>query len=412
MVCLRTLIPVANILFALSSGRSPIVIVPGLGGSVLKAWLHDRPRTRDCATESDVYTLFVQEKQLTRYQCFVENFALHPDPLADDSVVNSSGVHVFPQPGLDGIEYSNYGSGDLLPMPYMLELTKSLMAHGYSRDMSLRAATYDFRVAGAPRQTQQQFAHLKAFIEKASRDNSAKPVHLLSHSLGGPVTNQFLILQSPVWKKQYIASHIMLSAPLLGTPVALQSLISGPMYDFVPQVLPSLLTPVLRTLPSMLWMFPREPANSDRIVWSSLPPFIQTPNANISTDNTEKLLSMLDATMLSKLQPFVNTIVANSMDDPGVKVLCMFANDTATNMNVQYSSDHFKGGKVVDKGLGDGTVPLQSLRWCSEWADTTMREFEFGGALSSHTDIVKKSEIISAVISWVTQRVDELPLLV
>jgi lysophospholipase-3 len=294
----------------------------------------------------------------------------------------------------------------------MLELTKSLLAHGYSRDMSLRAATYDFRVAGAPRQTQQQFAHLKAFIEKASRDNGAKPVHLLSHSLGGPVTNQFLILQSPVWKKQYIASHIMLSAPLLGTPVALQSLISGPMYDFVPQMLPSLLTPVLRTLPSMLWMFPREPANSDRTVWSSLPSFIQTPNANISTDNTEKLLSMLDATMLSKLQPFVNTIVANSMDDPGVKVLCMFANDTATNMNVHYSGDHFKGGKVVDKGLGDGTVPLQSLRWCSEWADTTMVEFEIGGALSSHTDIVKKSEIISAVISWVTQRVDELPLLV
>ena len=46
----------------------PVVIVPGLGGSVLEAKLHNRPPSRDCATESDWYTIWASIVQgVTRY---------------------------------------------------------------------------------------------------------------------------------------------------------------------------------------------------------------------------------------------------------------------------------------------------------------------------------------------------------
>ena len=84
------------------------------------------------------------------------------------------------------------------------------------------------------------------------------------------------------------------------------------------------------------------------------------------------------------------------------KVLCLFANDTLTNMRVEYSNDAFGHGKIVNKSWGDGTVPLRSLRWCSEWDDATVTEFELGGTLSAHTEIVSSPAIINAVVAWVT----------
>ena len=102
------------------------------------------------------------------------------------------------------------------------------------------------------------------------------------------------------------------------------------MYDSVPQFLPSLLTPLLRSFPSMLWMFPREPAvaaesagspgdgsSTAAPVWDET--FIETPSASIGVGNTGELLELLDSTLLRDLQPQVEGLVSTSMSDPGVK---------------------------------------------------------------------------------------------
>ena len=83
-------------------------------------------------------------------------------------------------------------------------------------------------------------------------------------------------------------------------------------------------------------------------------------------------------------------------------MLCLFANDTSTNLQVKYADEGFKHGSVASKGWGDGTVPLRSLRWCSEWSNAAVTEFELGGSLSAHTEIVKSPAVIEAVVAWVT----------
>ena len=84
------------------------------------------------------------------------------------------------------------------------------------------------------------------------------------------------------------------------------------------------------------------------------------------------------------------------------QVLCLFANDTSTNMRIEYADENFSNGKVASKSWGDGTVPLRSLRWCSEWNTASVVEFELGGSLSAHTEIVRSPAIIEAVATWVT----------
>merc|ERR1740117_221524 len=107
------------------------------------------------------------------------------------SISNASGIEIRPRDfgGVDGVEYSNAGSGDVLPMPYMHEMIVALEAVGYKRGVSLRAATYDFRVAGLPEVLQWQYSQLKWLIEDTAAANDGQRVHLLSHSLGGPYAN-------------------------------------------------------------------------------------------------------------------------------------------------------------------------------------------------------------------------------
>merc|ERR1711865_806513 len=201
----------------------PIVIVPGLGGSVLEANINNRTAYRDCHTDSEWFTIWVAQSQIAfRFACFLDGIVLEVD--TGSSISNASGIEIRPRDfgGVDGVEYSNAGSGDVLPMPYMHEMIVALEAVGYKRGVSLRAATYDFRVAGLPEVLQWQYSQLKWLIEDTAAANDGQRVHLLSHSLGGPYANLFLTsFVSAPWKAKYIESHMMFSPPMAGTPVAL-----------------------------------------------------------------------------------------------------------------------------------------------------------------------------------------------
>ena len=148
------------------SGKSsvaPLVIVPGLGGSVLRAKLHDLPPYRDCATSSDEYTIWASVSQgVSRYDCFLRNIELVVDP-SGKHVANHTGVEIFPYDygGTLGVEYSNAGTHEI-PIAYMESFVKALRSKGYASGTSVRAATYDFRAAGDPQALTHQYIRLRA----------------------------------------------------------------------------------------------------------------------------------------------------------------------------------------------------------------------------------------------------------
>ena len=383
----------------------PLVIVPGLGGSVLEAKLHDRPKYRDCSTESDWYTIWASLVQgIARYDCFVQDLSLVPDPSGGPGVANFTGVEIRPRDfgGTGGIEYSNAGTSEP-PIAYMHALVQRLEAAGYVAGKTVRAATNDFRSAGVPEALDYQYALLRNLVEATSRMNGGQKVHLLSHSLGGPYANLFLTtFVSATWKRKYVASHIALSAPLLGTPVAIEGVLSGPMYDYVPQFLPQLVVPVIRTCPSIIWMFPSN-LNGLRVWGGPDNVFVRTPSTNYTMDRFQDLLKAVNATVLDAQWERMNARIAKSADDPGVPVLCIYANDTKTDMAISLPDDHFdKKGEVVSWKWGDGTVPTVSLQACARWQDATVKQIQFGGSLAAHTEIVQNKEVIDDIIAWLT----------
>jgi hypothetical protein len=272
------------------SHKSPIVIIPGLGGSTLEAKLQNRPAQRDCTTESEYYTIWASIVQgTTRYACFRNNIQLYLNQSTPSGLSNFTGVQIRPRDfgGTGGIEYSNAGTIDEPKIAYMHALVKSLVARGYKRSISIRAATNDFRSVGLRATNEYEYARLKWLIEDTQNLNNGSKVHLLSHSQGGPLTNLFLTTYvSSSWKAQYIASHIMLSAPLLGSSVSIYAAISGPSYDWIPQFLPNMVVPLIRTFVSILWMWPKV---GKQDVWGNETVFVQTPLKNYTLKNLDEL---------------------------------------------------------------------------------------------------------------------------
>jgi lysophospholipase-3 len=392
---------------------TPIVVVPGLGGSVLEAKLTNRPPFLDCQRNTEWYTIWASLIQgVTRHECWKQNFQVVKD---GDGVGSAPGVTIRPRDfgNTGGIEYSNAGTQEP-KVAYMHKLVSKLEGVGYTAGVNLRAATNDFRLLGAkaPNGTDYLdlfFTDLKQLVEDTSKLSNYSKVHLLSHSLGGPTATVFLsTFVDASWKETYIASHIMLSAPLLGTPVAIEGMLSGPMYDWVPQFLPELVVPLIRTFPSILWMWPRildgvdvwakdeHSSGEDRV-------FVSTPTQAYSLRNLTLLAKAVNATLLEEVWNYVNTRTQSAASDPGVSVLCIYANDTHTDLHVQLPDDKFQAkGKVVEVTWGDGTVNLPSLAACSRWKDTTVRTIQFGGSLAAHTEIVQNDEVIQDIINWVS----------
>lgn len=279
---------------------APIIFVPGLGGSVLEARLHNRSKHRDCASEADWFSLWFSEVQvLTRYDCFIDNVALSYDA-STGSVKGPEGVEVRPKDfgGLAGVRYINSGSSDPIPAPYLKTFLQKFEGLGYKDGVNLRAATYDFRTSGTKAVLQAQFAALRGLVEETVATNSGVRAHLVSHSLGTSFVNIFLQDQDAAWTAKHVASAILMSPTNAGTPVAVQGAIMGPVFPYVPQRLPALVSPAVRTFPSILWMFPSEDGGGGGApVWGNHT-FIRTPSANYSIGNLDVLLRDMNATVL------------------------------------------------------------------------------------------------------------------
>lgn len=384
------------------SHSAPLVIVPGLGGSVLEAKLHNRPIALDCQRDSDWYTIWASVVQgVARYSCFCDNLRLYENKSSFTGLSNYTGVQIRPRDygGTKGVEYSNAGTGEP-PIAYMHAMIASLKLHGYVPGVSVRAATNDFRIVGVPAALDYEYAKLKGLIEDTYKLNDGSKVHLLSHSLGGPLANLFLTtFVNSAWKSKFIASHIMLSAPLLGTPVAIYAAISGPRYDNVPQFLPQLIVPLVRSFPSIAWMWPRVSAKGVN-VWSDIN-FIETPDKNYSLTSLKQLAGdVKGASILFNMMDMIAKRTLHATSDPNVKVLCMYANDTKTDLSIKTNSKFNDKGTTTASTWGDGTVSLLSLEACKSWRNVEVLPIKFGGTLAAHTEIVQNKQVIAKVIDW------------
>lgn len=138
--------------------------------------------------------------------------------------------------GTKGVDILLEVAGIKPKMAYMFHLfLKDLAAQGYQPMQSVFGAPYDFRRCTSKYYIYKYYKALKMMIENAVQKNNRKAV-IIGHSLGCAVSKRFLSEYLPVtlgieaaqqWKDKYVDIWMPIGSPIGGSSKALRTALSG-----------------------------------------------------------------------------------------------------------------------------------------------------------------------------------------
>jgi lecithin-cholesterol acyltransferase len=127
------------------------------------------------------------------------------------------------QPGVT-VTIKDYGTIESCPCPFYEDLYALLEANGYTRNLDIRVAGYDWRLTPDMGGFLQRTIGL---IEQTYADNGNTPVHLLAHS-NGPLYAQYLLTHtSQAWKNKFIHGFTSIAGNLPGQGLLYSFLFTG-----------------------------------------------------------------------------------------------------------------------------------------------------------------------------------------
>ena len=386
------LLVLAATLATTSAANAPVVIVPGLAGSQLRAKLTDAdPPHWWCHKNHDWFTTWLVVDQLIPEQkdCLLSRLVTTFDP-SDRSYHNAKGVEidVVDFGGVDGISFldpSVHESASKYFVTMIEFLEKEL---GYKRGVDLHGAPYDWRMAPDHHTAPGQFYdRLQALVERTSKSNGGAKVHLIAHSLGGPTTLMFLNTRSPGWVEQHIASFVPINAPWGGGTAMALSDVSG--YEFGLSVVPTgYLKPVQDSSASGVFILPTAEVFGDATVVTS----------STRSYTSSELSDMLEDLGLDQAHAIMKNLDAKKLNSadlraPGCPSLVFSSRGLETGSQYVYDVPFTRGMKatapvrVVNED-GDGLVNLPSLRHAAVEPEVGGQLHELAHVLVRDVDLV------------------------
>jgi lysophospholipase-3 len=283
---------------------------------------------------------------------------------------------------------------------YLKDFVKYFTNRGYQRQFNLRAAPYDWRLAADSHARQGYFDNLRTLAETMYNE-TGKPVAMVVHSMGGPMSLYFLNeVVTQEWKNKYIKVYIPLSGAWAGASEPLEAVVSGyfPL-TFCP--LTSYLKDIERSIQSLYWLTPRAEVFRSQVL-------MQTPNTNYTANDYQQLFTNFANYPLGWTKYMPTSSINAGYSYPQVPTYCFYGSNIETPLTYVYSSDVASSNPSVINGLGDGTVNEISLEVCLNWnASTNSSGFQsraFPGV--EHVDMVKNGGVLQAVCRIVDPQSD------
>ncbi|KAI8428336.1 hypothetical protein MSG28_002528 [Choristoneura fumiferana] len=356
-----------------SLGLSPVILIPGDGGSQLEAKLNKTSVVHYiCAkTSTDYFNIWLNLELLVPFviDCWVDNLKLEYDNVTR-TTRDPEGVSVRipgwgnPEP-VEWLDPSHDKTG-----AYFNSIADALVKIGYVRNVSIKGAPYDFRKA--PNENADFFVKLKTLVEETYTTNNKTAVTLLVHSMGGSMALHFLRLQKQPWKDQYIRRLISLSAPWGGAVKALKVFAIGD--DLGSLILrESVMRAEQITCPSLAWLLPSP------LFWKPAEVLVQTDKFNYTINDLQKLFTDMDLPNAWEMRKDTEQYTRD-FSAPGVEVHCVYGYNISTVERLVYKPGTWLDGyPTLSGGDGDGTVNLRSLTACEHWAKRRGRSTLNGG---------------------------------
>jgi lysophospholipase-3 len=211
------------------SSATPVIIIPGDGGSQLEAKLNkpSRPSVL-CEKKADWFTLWLSVTSLLpgAIECWCDNIKLIWNN-ETETYSNTVGVTTR-TPGfgtttsIESLDPSLKSSSK-----YFDQVVTALVRAGLEKNSSLRGAPYDFRYGPTSDEGKAYLGRLKALVEDTYEINSNQKVAILSHSMGCVYALYFLVQQPQAWKDKYIAKWLPTSGAFSGSASEIKLFASG-----------------------------------------------------------------------------------------------------------------------------------------------------------------------------------------
>lgn len=379
---------------ATTTSRQPVVFVPGHGASQLEGRLNKTSRAhRICALQSDWFDIWLNIHLLApiAFDCLSENMKLTYN-YSNRTTANTQGVDLRVRNfgSVEGVEYL-----DQLKMPhtdYFATIIETLdKNNNYTRDVDMLGASYDFRKA--PNELGEFMANLTALIEA-----SKQPVTIVCHSMGCPNVLHLLNSASEQWRSSHVRRLVALAAPWFGSVKAISAMLLGDNLG-IPLLNSAKLQALQATFPSLMYLFPRKPVYAtDRVL-------VQTPSFNYTLDNLEQLF--LDTDLLDQREMWLDgKQIAGQLSAPGVELWCLHGSGIQTPSKIVYQDD--SGQKYhIEHGDGDGTVNLESLEACQQFASQQSQPVHYVKLAGvSHINILRGSEAADFISKQILTNAD------
>ncbi|KAL8581133.1 hypothetical protein ACOMHN_033581 [Nucella lapillus] len=340
------------LVLAVGSAKNPVLLVPGLGGSMLFAdgsnFYCDIPASYIWVDVSFIYW---------HTDCFVEAIRLYYDNTTR-TTHNAPKIDVYSDQVGSTLTISNLDPLGLvfsLFLQYYAPMIDMLNSAGYDTN-NLRGAAYDFRKA--PNEMGYFYDNLTILIEDMYEQNDNQPVVVIGHSMGNPVMLYYYNHRPQEWKDKYLKSHISLAGVWGGTVEALQAITSGSPLE---TLYPNVLRIAERSFPSINWLMP-----SDRF-WGPDEVLVVTAERNYTSSDYHQLYNrMSDGDGLHMWEDTKDLIY--DLTPPGIEFHCLYGYGVATQSLYVFPKGAFPNDLPdYNIGDGDGTVNTRSLQGCLRW---------------------------------------------
>ncbi|CAL1265697.1 unnamed protein product [Larinioides sclopetarius] len=350
--------------------KSPVILVPGDGGSQLVAKLNKPSKVHIFCDKktNDYFNLWLNPQLLIPgvLHCWVDNMRL---------VYNNVTRRTSNSPGVD-IRVPGFGntsniewldpSGFMPPFiqrmilsNYYVDIVNGLVDLGYQRDLNIRGAPYDYRKA--PNEMGEYYGALKKLVEETYERNYQKRVTFVCHSLGCPVTSYFFNQQSQLWKKKYIKGLISLGGAYGGAVKAMKTIASGENLGIL-IVKQSDLKIEQMSSTSLAFLLPA------RQLWGPNEQLAFTKTKNYTVANYDEFFTDIGYPTGYEMYKDTLPFAEISRKPPGVEVICIYGTGLDTTEKLDYRKDKsLPNSPKLLTGNGDGTVNIRSLQVCSNW---------------------------------------------
>jgi lecithin-cholesterol acyltransferase len=200
--------------------RTPLVLVPGYISTKLLVTVENQTVAPDCPASGTFGSWFLSDQSngfshACRDKLMTLVYNRQPSVPMSQRFSEQPGVTVTIQ---------DYGTIESCPCPYYEDLYALLEANGYTRNLDIRVAGYDWRLTPDMGGFLQRTIGL---IEQTYADNGNTPVHLLAHSNGPLYAHYLLTHTSQAWKNKFIHGFTSIAGNLPGSGLMYSWLFTG-----------------------------------------------------------------------------------------------------------------------------------------------------------------------------------------